>query len=174
MFICGVKINYITVWSNPTMFLTLPAEPHVWPLPVGRLLSLAVEMTDASKLGAQQDAGLRHGCPKQATEVSIFLPTSALQALRDQRFESKLASETCYSRGGREGDLGIITIIHEHKITEAVQGEHVGCSVPHQDVNVHSSHHSIITGNVTCHSLIQCGHRGSVSDGSIRLPLLED
>lgn len=40
------------------------------------------------------------GCPTQAAKVSSFLPTSGLQALNDKRFESKLASETSYSRGG--------------------------------------------------------------------------
>lgn len=39
-------------------------------------------------------------CSTQAAKVSLFFPTSGLQALKDKRFESKLASETCYSRGG--------------------------------------------------------------------------
>lgn len=61
------------------------------------------------------------GCPTPGCKsLFIFLPTSGIQALKDKRFESKLASEACYSRGG---DLGMTKIIHEHNITEAIHGE---------------------------------------------------
>lgn len=62
--------------------------------------------------GCDDDSGLQlwssAGCcssllsvPTQAAEVSLSSsPTSGLQALKDKRFESKLASEACYSRGG--------------------------------------------------------------------------
>lgn len=42
--------------------------------------------------------GLSH--PGLQKSLFIFLPTSGLQALKDKRFESKLASEACYFRGG--------------------------------------------------------------------------
>lgn len=128
MFTRGVKINYITVWSNPTMpllmFLVLPAEPHTLDL----FLRGGSVRGSTSDMGAQDGAVLHQSSPDQARgEVSVFLPTSGLQASRDKWFEKRasLGSMLIQRR-----DLGIIAIIHEHNITEAVQGEYGGGSFP--------------------------------------------
>lgn len=130
MFTRGVKINYITVRSNPNTPPALPGH-------VSCVASLATHTHQTSPAGSpvagcddDDDSGPQlwssAGCCSSlwaapasgCKSLFIILPTSGLQALKDKRCESKQASEACYSR-----DLGITKIIHEHNITEAVHGE---------------------------------------------------
>lgn len=159
MFTCGVKLHYSVIQSQKAPALL----SHVW---VVTLPTHQTSSTSGSGLvaGCGHDGGLllqssagcrspRYGLSHPGCKSLCRLLISGLQASRDKRFDTKLASKALLLW---RRDLGIIKIIHEHIITEAVREEKGGASL---------YVHSTTDHNRECHMPFSdpvCGWRGGV------------
>lgn len=129
MFTQGVKINYITVWSNPNSALLrlvmFPILPHR-SSPAGSGQAAGCEHAGCiSQVESSVDTP-RHWSTYQCSKVSFSLPTnleSSELLKKTSSFKSRAASEACYSRG-REGGSWHIKRIHEQNIIESIHPLH--------------------------------------------------
>lgn len=131
MFTCGVKLHYSVIQSQQAPALLkscLGRHPRHTPNlsdirePFGCWL-WTWRWSPTSELSGMPFPHYGLSCPGCK---SLFLLISGLQALRDKRFDSKLASKALLLW---RRDLGIIKIIHEHIVTEAVREEKGGASL---------------------------------------------